>query len=191
MVLSEGTVTEANYFSGIKQRYRLSSVVVRSLRPDAGGVAGLVSRAKRELIADEGLDEIYCVLDHDGRDSEVAEAVQSVRALDKNRRRTSVKPVLSVPCFEYWILLHFCLSTRPFASFAGGASACDQVIHEIRRHLPNYTKNDVSLFAYCEQHVETAIENAHRAATVSSEGAPMTDVGQLVARLIQVSVDAD
>ncbi|MCI6988859.1 MAG: RloB family protein [Campylobacter sp.] len=33
-------------------------------------------------------------------------------------------PIVSVPCFEFWILLHFVGTTNSFSGVAGGLSPC-------------------------------------------------------------------
>ena len=187
LVLCEGARTEANYFNGLKGRFRLTNVVVKSLRPNSGGLSALVRKTRQAVSEDPSLDEIYCVLDHDGRDSDVEHLRQELSRLNGQRRTTNIRMILSVPCFEYWLLLHFRMTSRSFAGILGGQSACDQVIGELRRYIPGYQKNDVRLFDDCAECISDAIANAHSANRVSSDGAPRSDVADLVSRLIQIS----
>ncbi len=45
--------------------------------------------------------------------------------------------ILSVPCFEYWFILHFCYTCSPFLP-SGNKSAADNVVSELKKHLPDY-----------------------------------------------------
>ena len=187
LVLCEGTRTEPIYVNGFKRKFRLTSLIVKSLRPNSGGLSALVKKAQLALSEDPNLDEVYCVLDHDGRENAVKSVRRQLSKLNGQRRRTTVRMVLSVPCFEYWLLLHFRMTSRSFTGILGGQSACDQVIDELRRYMPGYRKNDVRLFDECEGCIGDAIANAKSVHAVSSDGAPRSDVADLVSRLMRIS----
>lgn len=171
LILCEATLTEPYYFSALKQAWRLPSVRVLGSEPGTGLVR-LRQRALRELGLIAPGDEVWCVLDHDDRDSGVA-AFQSATS-------PRVHLALSKPCFEYWLLLHFEFTTKPFAGIPG-QSACVQVTKELKRHLPDYRKNDPGLFGRIANRVPAAVSNAKRAA--ESGASSSTDVWQLIERL--------
>ena len=66
-----------------------------------------------------------------------------------------------VPCFEYWLLLHFEATTRPYAR-AGERSPADCVIDDLKKYLPGYTKGDKETFQKLRDKLELAIERAKR-----------------------------
>jgi hypothetical protein len=65
----------------------------------------------------------------------------------------------SVPCFEFWLLLHFTYTTRPFDAPAGN-SICFRVIEELKNYLPAYQKGDQDIFNKIQDKLDNAITNA-------------------------------
>lgn len=87
---------------------------------------------------------------------------------------------MSKPCFEYWALLHFEDTTKGYRG-SNGRSACAQVIKALKRHHPQYEKNDPQLFEKIKEQMPVAIERAKRP---REEGESSTDIGELVERLL-------
>lgn len=191
LILCEGTRTEPNYFGGFKKAQRLTSVVVRPLRSGQVGPAGLLRRVREELKEDSGWDEVYCILDHDGRDAEIDSFEKKLAAVDLQTDSCDIKMVLSRPCFEFWLLLHFEITDRPFSSGPRGTE-CEDVIKRLGRHLHGYEKNDSQVFEKCREHIHAALENAERLRRTvrslpRSPSAPQTQVETLVRRLLKLS----
>ena len=189
LILSEGAKTETNYFKGLKTANRLTSVVIRPLHGQPGPL-GLWRRATEELQQDPDWDEVYCVLDHDGRNPAVRRLEAKLQALDREYPDSHVRMILSDPCFEFWLLLHFQLTDRPFLSAGGGRTACESVIAALRSHIPEYQKNATGVFRHFNAHVEVAVANAERLMALGSnrtENSPNTDVGNLVNRLLEIA----
>lgn len=188
LILCEGEKTEPNYFKNFKEARRLTNVVV--LPPRQVGPAGLLKRVREELGHDSDWDEIYCVLDHDGRDREIATFESQLTALNNQTDSCRIAMVLSNPCFEFWLLLHFEFTNRPFSAGVRRV-ACENVIRKLKRHLPKYQKNDAGIFERCREHVDTALENSMTLQQAESHSAkhsaPHTDVGQLIKRLLKLS----
>ena len=69
--------------------------------------------------SDPGVDETWCVLDHDGREEEVRKFLVWHERARKSRSAPTIEAVISDPCFEYWLLLHFEYTTRPFDKLGG------------------------------------------------------------------------
>ena len=176
-ILCEGKVTEVHYFESIKRELSLSSVTIRHVP---------LKEMKRHIQAmireDPGMDEIWCVVDDDERPSVPTFtgwlSVQSNRASNG----AQVASAVSVPCFEYWLLLHFKNTTKSYRAVGAGNSACRQVIQELQKHLPNYDKAKPSTWRTCHELRADACRNA-RSATAAS-GTSSTEVWQLVERLV-------
>lgn len=190
LILCEGTRTEPNYFEGLKRSKSLTSVVVRALRSGQVGPDGLLKRVREELKEDPGWDEVYCVLDHDGRDVKINVFEKKLATLDRQTNSCDIKMVLSRPCFEFWLLLHFEITDRPFSAGAHGTE-CEDVIRRLERHLQGYKKNDSQVFKRCREHVDTAIENLrklqHAESFAAEPSAPHTNIGLLIERLLDLS----
>lgn len=177
LILCEGVATEPNYFKALKADFGLSSVRVQKTET----LANMMKRVEREVAEDPTQDEIWCVLDHDERVTEI----RRFRSwLQKPRSKTAPKvyPAISVPCFEYWFLIHFRFTTRGYRGTAG-RSACWQVIQDLKSYLKNYGKTDSSTYLRCRELLDTAIENARR---IPVNSASATGVGRLVERLRQL-----
>ncbi len=188
LILCEGTKTETSYFSKLKNDKRLTSVVVK---PTPSGPRGLWERTNAELREDRGWDEVYCVVDHDGRVSEIIDLDTKLATLDRRYRSSRVEMILSDPCFEYWLLLHFEFTDRPFTAQPHGRTACDEVIKTLRHHLADYSKNDSRNFKRLEERLDYAMENARRLDSTRSSGSPRsprTDVPRLIKRLQRLTI---
>lgn len=178
LILCEGIRTEPAYFSSLKADFGLTSVRIMS----TGTIADVMKRADREMEEDRALDEIWCVLDHDERDREIARFNRWLRRT--RRTKTRIEAAVSVPCFEYWLLLHFTFTTRAYRG-TGDRSACQQVIRELKRYVADYNKaakTASATYGRCREHIDTAIERASRVST-NTGGASAADVGKLIERL--------
>lgn len=183
LVLCEGQKTEHVYFAALKVELRLPSVRVRS-PSKVRGLRGLSAAADEARVGDPDLDEIWCVLDHDGREEEVRKfRVWHERAC-KRRGGPKVEAVISDPCFEYWLLLHFEYTTRPFAKVGG----CDQATGMLRRHVNDYKKGNRRFFDSLSGRRDSAMQNAEKAASAGSS--PVTDIRLLVKRLQELCLFA-
>jgi hypothetical protein len=115
-------------------------------------------------IVEEGIkqsrkyDFIYCVVDRDTH----ANFDEAVRVADRSK---NVLLIPSYPCFEYWLLLHFEESRKPFTA-KGKKSAGDLVADALRGYaeMQQYEKgSDWSVFnALVESRFEKARERSAR-----------------------------
>lgn len=185
MIVCEGHRTEPNYFEALRLSLRLKMVRVSPVsQPGLLGVRRAVTTTVEEA---RPADEIWCVVDDDEREVEISECRRAIGRLRERRGSPKIHLVLSTPCFEYWLLLHFTDTTRAYRGFPG-RSACAQVIEELKRHLPDYRKNDPRLFEKTRDRMPDAIERAKRP---RPEGASSTEVGRLVERLLALAATAD
>ena len=93
-----------------------------------------------------------------------------------------------MPCFEYWLLLHFIFTTKSYAA-SGNKSIADNVIKDLKVHLPNYLKGQKDIFQQLNHLLEQAIDRANRAnlqAENDSTDNPTTKVVELVEYLINL-----
>ncbi len=176
LILCEGQKTEHIYFAALKVEMRLPSVRVWRLSK-VRGLRGLTAAADEARRNDPGLDEIWCVLDHDGREEEVRKFLVWHERARKSRSRQRIEAVISDPCFEYWLLLHFEYTTRSFDKVGG----CEQVTQMLRRYENDYEKGDRRFFEGLGGLRDQAIQNAAQAGRAGPS--PATDIGRLIERL--------
>jgi hypothetical protein len=95
-------------------------------------------------------DRVFCVFDKDQHGNYNT----AVGMLSKANSKFTA--ITSVPCFEYWFLLHFEYTTKSFSS----ASA---VISDLKKYIPAYSKNNRRIFDTLNARLQIAIQNAEKA----------------------------
>lgn len=152
LIVCEAKETEPNYFTSFYNVRRPASASIKVLRGGQAKAlpARTIERAKQErdqLLWDEHRDQAWCVFD-----TEQAGTHADLLALVKDARRYQLHVAISNPAFEYWFLLHFEQTDRPF----GNAQELTDVL---RGHLPQYTKS-MDAFARLDELTENALANA-------------------------------
>ncbi len=155
LILCEGE-TEENYFKGLisqeKYRRRFASISVEIFKPKDHSPTGLIKHAKK-LIKQAKQDRndydfVWVVFDRDGHHG-IPDAFEWART-----NKPVIKVALTSPCFEFFILLHFEKTSRPFAK-------CDDVISHIKKsgYIPGYEKAS-NLFKVLESVKEVGLTNS-------------------------------
>jgi len=152
LIICEDEKSSKLYFESFKKdeklKRELASVNIEVVHPKYHSPVGLVKEAKlkkQKAKRDRNpYDEIWIVLDKDYH-ANIDKAFNM--AYDNN-----FKIALSVICFEYWILLHFKKTSKPF-------NKCDDIISCIRKHhFAEYLKSE-NIYADLKDKVNYAIEN--------------------------------
>lgn len=180
LIVCEGTKTEPRYFSEVIRHYRLSTANVEIVGIGTGPLT-IIEKAKEaqrnERKNREKYDRIYCVFDRD-------QHANFQRASDL-AKTNGLRLCRSWPCFEFWFLLHFCFTRRPYEQ-AHGTSSAENCIRDLRQYWPDYEKALVGSFNYLRCRVEDARRHAVRAqedARNTGEYNPSTEVHDLVTYL--------
>jgi hypothetical protein len=178
----EGAKTEPYYFEGLKRAWRLSSANIHVQSPNASDPPSLVAYALQQLKTGE-YDKAFCVFDRDshaGFDQALNQVAQS-----EEGQAGRLKAIVSWPCFEIWVRLHFGFTAKAFTA-SGKHSACDNVIRDLHPHLKGYAKGEKTIFAALEDRLDVALANAARLAAHNAETGtdnPGTDMHDLIAYL--------
>lgn len=154
LVLCEGE-SEKIYLNGLKSDYfnrsNLSGVKIEILTPNNNPM-GLVNEAGKRIKKERGTypyDSVWIVFDKDSHPD-------IPRAFDIARTHNPpINIAFSNICFEYWVLLHFEQTNRPYRN-------SDALISYFRRQdYIDYgkTKNNYELL---KERVNTALNNAER-----------------------------
>jgi len=182
LIVCEGEKTERNYFEGLKKRGRIHPLNVEVFGPDLGNspisivkyAKELRDKRKNEAKRGKGVvyDQVWCVFDHD-KHERLDEAIDKAKG-------NKIRVALSVPCFEFWYLLHFTYTTRPFQD-------CEEVEKCLREHIKDYDKAKDYLDLLLPK-LETALDNAKRVRErnePSETKCPATNVDLLVKELLK------
>lgn len=180
LIVCEGAKTEPNYFSELARHYELSTANIEIVGAGADPLT-IVKKGKKwqqkERRTGEKYDRVYCVFDRD----EHAHFQQASLLAQRSKLRLG----RSWPCFEFWILLHFCFSRRPYGR-SHGRSPAENCIRDLRQHWPNYEKATEGVFLQLRHALENAKEHADRAevdARQTGNPNPSTEVHRLVTYL--------
>ena len=124
----------------------------------------VVDQAIELFEKDPDYDAVFCVIDRDGHTT-FHQALARVRQTILNRRsgtrkigKARFEAITSIPCFEFWILLHYDYTTAPMARYAD----VEPRLKAIPAHA-TYAKGRRGLFAVTQNLLDTALINADRA----------------------------
>lgn len=188
LIICEGQKTEPSYFRALKNDYRLLATDIRIISAKRSDPMSLIKTAEKQYneSVNEGdpFDSVFCVFDKD----EHAHYNDALKTIAKLQPKSVYYAITSVPCFEFWLLLHYCCTTRQFES--KNKSAAEQVVYELKKHINNYEKGDPNIYAKTKDFISTAIINAKKVNEFSKNNGtdnPSTKVYYLVEQLIEDS----
>ena len=178
-VFTEGEVTEPEYFDWLKRRQGQFALKVDDRHGPPQKLLELaidLQRHSRSRASDTPRhDSVWCVFDHDqhpGVDDTIRRAL-----------RAGISVAFSHPCFEYWVLLHFCADAAP------RAGRCPDVTSRVERHLPGYRKSlplprmQGRFLQAKDRALRVDAQHDRDGRTLSTQRDPSTNVWQLVERI--------
>lgn len=158
LIVCEGAKTEPFYLKGIRDFFRLNNANIKICGKECGtDPLSIVNFAIETYKKDPIFDRVYCVFDRD-RHVTFNTALEKVR-LTRLPHGGKLFAVPSVPCFEYWLILHYKFTTKPYAA-TGCSSVCDQVIRGLKKHIGGYDKGNQDIFLITKDKLDTAIANS-------------------------------
>jgi hypothetical protein len=183
LIVCEGRETEPNYIAGLcdAKRVNMAAVKIRS-GDSATDAAALVRKARKIYEADREFDRVFVVFDDDGSSMERARQLAQRPLRRSDSKVVRVELIASRPSFEFWLLLHFEYSARPYKA---GAEA----MADLRRHLTNYNKADPEIFGAVALGLDQAMlraEQLKREFAATGASVPGTDFPQLVQQLLSM-----
>lgn len=178
LIVCEGAKTEPTYFQELCDHYQLSTANIKVIPGEGNDPVSIVRTAKKlqrdENHLGEKYDRVYCVFDRD----EHANYREGCLQAEKEKFICT----LSIPCFEYWLLLHFVESRAPYAR-TGGRTAAQNCEQDLKRHIPEYRKGLRGLFLRLLSQLPVAKARAAHVladARRTQEDNPSTRVHELV-----------
>lgn len=199
LIVCEGSKTEPLYLGEIRQQLRLPSANVQ-VQPAVYGTEPLRIVEYAEHLFTQGqrafgiharsFDRVVAVFDRDEHHTYHA-ALQRIAALNgrlENDERIKVpfEAVVSVPCFELWLLLHFEDVLAPLHR--------EDAVARLRTHLAGYAKGKGSHWGvtrarldFATQRAEALVASGHSAADGTQ---PYTNMHELVSSLLHLKDQA-
>lgn len=191
LIVCEGEKTEVNYFDSLRKAYRLNTANVVIMPSEKGSAPiSVVDYAIEVGSSTFGIDKVFCVFDRDEHNSyyQALDKINHYKLKRNAINKPKYKAIISSPCFELWLLLHFTFTTKNFSK-TGNKSASENLIAELRKYLPEYAKNEKNLFLQINRHTEVAIKNAKHLKIENEKAGisePFTDVFELVDFLVNL-----
>ncbi len=157
LIVCEGK-TEQLYFQGLINDLELSTANIKILDPKQNTPDSLLQEAKRlykhSIKERNKFDKVYCIFDKDGH-SKYQETKDNIQQIG-NPKKTYFA-IYSEPCFEYWLLLHYKNTTKPFLKFNDLKKDKD-----FKKYFPKYSKTDKDIFIKLKDKIDFACENASK-----------------------------
>jgi hypothetical protein len=191
LIVCEGSKTEPNYLREMVSHHRLSTANIE-ITGDGGSAPKSVVEYALELFEnDPDYDSVFCVFDCDGHPT-YQQALTRIRDKTLIRRNGKLKigearfeAITSVPCFEYWILLHYKYTTAHMSRYADLEPRLKAI-----PELATYAKGRQGLFSLTEIQLNTALKNADRANSAAVDAGtdnPTTSVPILIRYLQELA----
>ena len=183
LIVCEGEKTEPLYLEDIRISNRVPSAHVRVLHSEYGTQPRQVVDFAEEIFREtKEYDWVFAVFDRDDHLT-YHDALTRAQALDmtlRNDERKSVHfvAVPSVPCFEFWLLLHFADIQAFFQR--------TEIVRRLKNHMPDYEKGATGVYAKTEPRLPEATDRAMRLRerfNPFSGTDPYTNVDELVTKL--------
>jgi len=182
LIVSEGKKTEPHYFTGLRDYYALNTANVRVTGDSQSAPSKVLDYARQKYREERDMgdayDMVFCVFDKDTHACYERTKNDILNASPKN----TFYAITSVPCFEFWLLLHFVRKDMPYEA-TGGRSAADNVVKDLKNYLIEYEKNKKDIFREVSHLVDNAIHNSEsvlRGAKKHDSDNPSTNAHELV-----------
>lgn len=156
LIVTEGEKTEVSYLKVLKYNEEFSNVEIRTAQ--GNGPVNVIKSAEKMC---KHFELVFCVFDQDTI-SNYPETIDFFRKTRKQSFKGGIEFVAipSIPCFEFWYLIHFKDKSR---SYSGSTSPCSELIKDLRRvpGFENYDKSkSVQYFRLLAKHQNRAISKA-------------------------------
>lgn len=137
LIVCEGGKTEPYYFTELRDYYQSNTTNVRVSGNCGSDPLSVINYGKKlyleEKAKGDAYDRVYCVMDRDAH----ANYQQALNVIDQAKPINTFFAITSVPCFEYWLLLHFIYTTAPYSA-VGRMSSGAAVLNALRAQWPEY-----------------------------------------------------
>ncbi|MBD2615500.1 MAG: RloB family protein [Nostoc sp. ZfuVER08] len=164
LIVVEGQETEYNYFNALKHDLKLSTTDIRIVSASGGDPLKIIDKTcslvqENKLETEKGnqlaFDRVFCVFDDDNKIEKFKQA------LLKGQENNFIC-ITSIPCFEFWFLIHYLYTTAPFANYK---ELCPKLEAEMRKAgilktKESYDKSDVKLYYKLKPKLENALNNS-------------------------------
>lgn len=181
LIVCEGKKTEPYYLKAFCDDRKLNSANIKVVGVGADPLK-IVDHALKEFNETKDYDRVFCVFDKD-QHATYQDALHKIKTLrERIKNVIPIYGITSVPCFEYWILLHFVDSARPY-NRAGKKSPGDLLLSEIKNYIKDYHKGHKDIFNVTKHKLKIALDCAKKIYAQQEENGtdnPSTNMYELI-----------
>lgn len=200
LIVCEGEKTEPFYFNEMRVCLDLDSANIKIDGSCDSSPKSVVEYAQNLFTKEKNragnYDRVFCVFDRDQHET-FDDALEKINFTNAELKKIGYSKenvftaIQSIPAFEYWFLLHFTPSTKPYSPL-GTKSVGNQVIDDLKIYLPAYKKTQKGIYKYSMEHDLLAGAKAHskRILELSKKTGdinPSTNVHELVEYLEELN----
>ena len=180
LIICEDSKTALKYFIDMREGLGLSKELIEIRGKECGSAPTSVydfAAAKLELSIkdDNEYDLVFCVIDRDTH-NDFDPVLNKIKQQPK-KFKEKIQAIVSIPCFEVWVLLHFVYSSAPFEN-------CNAVCKKIKKPFPEYEKEEMRiLYPFLKDKTGEAIKNARKLVAsmeVTDSKNPITYIHEVV-----------
>ena len=137
------------------------------------------AKEKQKLFKDKETVQIYCLFDKDDCDNE------KFNPIIQQCKKAGFADAISVPCYEYWLLLHLKKTNQPFKD---AQECCETFRAEYNKKFKTqYSLKELkakkSIFEYLKDNLDAAIANAD-SLEMEENNCPYTNMHQVIKKVI-------
>ncbi len=179
LIFCEGEETERNYFGGFNRVYpyfinKQNLELVKE---------AIIRKLQEESKRDVSFDQVWCVMDVDGKDSEI------IKEACKLGEENKIRVVYSNRAIELWFILHFRVYNTPSMSIKQYE---DELNKLFQKHFKiNYNKADKLIYSRLKPLLKQALKNAKTLMKANPNEDPAIDPSitthKLIEELLKVS----
>ncbi|MEU5278380.1 RloB family protein [Streptomyces asoensis] len=169
LVVCGAEKTEKQYLEGLRDANRRANIAIK-IRVEPKDPMAVVDAAIRLRDADkDAFDECWVVLDVDDFD---------IPPVERFAAEQGIRIAISNPCFEYWLLLHFC-------EHNGNIPDYRRIEPILKKYVENYDKARI-VFSVYESRVGDAIKRSEKrlASCGGTTVNPSTNMHQLALQFL-------
>lgn len=187
LIVCEGEKTEPNYFEEIRKKLELVTtdvVITGDCDSSPDQVLTEAEKLYKESVDEQNkFDLVFCVFDKDSHKTYQG----TIDKIKKKKPKDIFKAITSDPCFEYWYILHFTYTTKPYTR-SGKKSPGDLVVSDLKNYIPKYDKGKTHYYEQLKGKLHNAIIHAKRSNDEydrAGGGIPTTKVHELIEWLLK------
>uniref|UniRef100_UPI00402A9EB6 RloB family protein n=1 Tax=Succinivibrio sp. TaxID=2053619 RepID=UPI00402A9EB6 len=181
LIVTEGSETEPLYFEQIKRKYKLKDNVIFIYPAENSSPRDVLKTAKDKNSIDD-FDKVFCVFDKDTHDT----YDEVVLKITNDKKLVKFTAVTSVPCFEFWLILHYKATAKPYYT-SDKNKASKNALKDLQKIDPMYSKNNKNYFEAIVERTDIAIKNADIVSKQVLGDDPSTKIPTLINEIKELS----